>query len=271
MYIEPAGIFTALTAALLLTGCGSGSSAPTGSELVLASDSVPEPVKMVVRAVVDDDSTLFSNIVSYPLDRPYPLKPVADKKEMLSYYKTMVDDSLRREMRRARPERWSSFGWRGWSLDDGRYVWVDDSLYEMPYVSAAERRALDSLSREEISSLDPALGGNWRPSLCLVDREKGEVYRIDARGDEAPDTAGVRLAIYPRHADLRKRPRRVMHGHRHSEGTASTPIFIFKDKKGPDISIMPENPEGVNPVLIIGDTAEIELEKAYWRDLLKKR
>ena len=40
---------------------------------------------------------------------------------------------------------------------------------------------LDSLRKEEISSLDPALRGGWTPVVCMIDTIDGAIFRIDTK------------------------------------------------------------------------------------------
>ena len=126
-------------------------------EKVEKSDSLPTEVKLLVRAIADDDSVGFANMVSYPLQRPYPLRDIDGADQMKSYYKELVDDSLRNVITQAEPKRWSKYGWRGWTLDDGRYIWVDEGVYDVQYLSQKEIKMIDSLIREEILSIEAGI------------------------------------------------------------------------------------------------------------------
>lgn len=136
----------ALISGTLLVGCRHTQAGRTAVEAVEQSDSLPVAVKKLVRAIADNDSDGFAHMVSYPLQRPYPLRDIENADQMKAYYKNMVDDSLRNAVTHAGPDRWSEYGWRGWSLDDGRYIWVDDQVYDVQYLSYKEKNPLIALS-----------------------------------------------------------------------------------------------------------------------------
>lgn len=267
-------ILFSFTLSSVLPGCVRSSSAGNGDtavEAVEKSDSIPEPVKKLVRAVADNDSAGFAALVSYPLQRPYPLRDIDDAEQMKVYYHELVDDSLRNAITKSGPEKWSEYGWRGWSLEDGRYIWVDDNVYDVQYISQKELKAMDSLSREEVASMAPSLRPGWRPTLCLRDDARGTVYRIDKRTRENRKKGGhhYRLAIYIPGSDLREIPSQLLEGLMENEGTAGTIIYRFHDDAGAETLIEPDAPETATPILILPNDSAIELTRAYWHELVR--
>lgn len=269
MRIQMTSLVLMATLSAALCDCTRHDSQNTQVAAIEASDSVPVSVKKIVRAVADNDSDSFSELVSYPLQRPYPLKDIESKEEMISYYKVMVDDSLRNAVVKARPERWKEYGWRGWAIDDGKYLWVDDNLYDVQYLSKAERHALDSLVNAEVKSIDPDLREGWRPELCLRDAHQGTIYRLDTRTTEGSDADKYRLAVYNKKSKLRGRPSKVYRGKKEMEGSAGTVMYYFVDPAGGEITIEPDGSESANPILISAKDSVLELQKAYWLDLLR--
>lgn len=253
----------------MLCGCGKNNrhSAASPSD----ADSVPSAVKELVRTVSDNDSDAFASLVSYPLHRPYPLRDIDTPEEMKSYYKVMVDDSLRNIIAHADPARWSEYGWRGWSLDDGQYVWVDDHLYEVSYLSALEKAQLDTLSRMEIETLDPAMRAGYKPEFCLSDTAFETIYRIDRRTLPGDSVAVFRLAIYDKNADLSGPPAKMFIGARVEEGSALTPEYLFNEGSDEEIVIESAAADAPNPRLYDGDHPGRDLRRVYWRDMLRRR
>lgn len=287
---------TLLAAPLLFAGCGNKRS-HSGSAVseIEASDSIPQSVKSLVQAVADGDSARFASLVSYPLARPYPLRDIKDSVEMVKYYPRLVDDSLRNALTHSGPRHWGEYGWRGWTLDDGALLWVDDNLYEVEYLSAAERSERDSLAQREIASLSPELRGAWIPETCLRDTVTGTVYRLDAHhpdhkgkrhpkkgdhrkgdtialpdADNLEETVIYRLAGYPGAANLSGHPAVVATGRKHTEGTAGTVLYIFETPDATRIELEPSPADSDSPRLRLSTLPDsvITLTPAYWRDLI---
>lgn len=230
-------------------------------------DSIPISIKKLVRAVADDDSVTFASLVSYPLLRPYPLRNIETPKQMISYYSVMVDDSLRQVLTSSRPGDWEEYGWRGWSLKRGDYVWVDDDLYAVNYLSAREKVMLDSLIAVDMGSLNRELAEGWIPELCLQTYKDNAVMRIDTRKDSWISPP-YRLLIYPAGSDLHGAPTYTLNGYRDSEGTAGTRVYTFGTPSGREVRFSPDIPDGSMPVVEFPDTV-VSVSQTYWLDLIK--
>ncbi|MCM1368939.1 MAG: hypothetical protein NC204_01045 [Candidatus Amulumruptor caecigallinarius] len=213
--------------------CSGNSGAETRMGTDTDTDTIPYAVKELMRSVTDNDSAAFARIVSYPLERPYPLRDIEDSVQMKSYYSTLVDDSLHSVISKASSGDWESAGWRGWSMRKGDYVWVDESVYEIPYMSKKEMSDRHKLAALEIKSLSPDLRGPWIPEGCLIDNNNGTIYRIDSDStitdDGVAEKPMYRLAIYRKGDNLRKRPAKVLKGHKHTEGSAGGFSYIFSE------------------------------------------
>lgn len=265
---------TTLATILIASGCASNSNKQdkTNYEELMACDSLPDIVKSIVKAVYTNDSSLFAKEVSYPLQRPYPLKDITNEKQMKSYYRVIVDDSLRNVILNSSPSEWQSFGWRGYSLHDGSYIWADGSVYSINYISKNERQLMDSLIQEEINSLPDALGKDWSPILTLSSEETGKVYRIDSFSpDEDGAEAIYRLSIYENNSPgtLGMMPAGLMEGQMELEGSANTVSYIFKDSAEKEYAVYPDDPFTGVPTLYLPDGKQVRLNKSYWYDLIK--
>lgn len=261
-----------------LLGCGNKSrqdavaSTPDAVEAIEKCDSIPEAVKRLVRAVAEDDSSSFAKLVSYPLQRPYPLHDITNEEEMTAYYRQLVDDSLRNVIIKSGPEKWSEYGWRGWSLDDGSYIWVDENIYDVNYISHLEHQNLDSLNKMEIESIAPSIRKGWRPIMCLTDDEVGRVYRVDIQTEgNTSDSHHYRLAVYNPGAKLKGLPSRLLEGVMESEGSIGAISYRFHDKgSGKDYILSPESAEAMEPSLTLPDGKSVTLSRAYWHELVSK-
>lgn len=255
-----------------LAGCSNNTSSPSASS-VFSSDSIPQSVKELVKAVDKDDSVKFASLVSYPLSRPYPLHDIENEKQMKSYYSVMVDDSLKSVIRTSKADNWSDAAWRGWTLHDGQYVWLDENLYDVPYLSAKEKNQRAQLIREELASLHPELGTDWNPEFCLKSPVNGTIYRVDAKNVDGVDK--YRMAIYDKGVSLRDKPSQIIFGVKDEEGSADTPSYIFAGANGEQLVFSPDDPgvddgSGMQINITTPDShRHISVEKTYWLDNLK--
>lgn len=232
---------------------------------------LPKVVRQTIAATKDRDAKEFAGLVSYPLQRPYPLKDINTKEEMEAYYNILMDDSISNIISTSKSSQWGEFGWRGWSLDNGEYIWVDEGVYAVPYVSKRETQIMDSLTNVEVQSLPIQLRNGWRPMLTLRNPDTGVIYRIDTRSEnKVKDGAHYRLSVYDKDADLSKMPSSIMDGIMTVEGSANVINYIFHNEKGEEYRIFPESMTTGNAVLVIGDGDDIDLQNAYWYDLIKK-
>lgn len=275
MYIKTSTILFVITSLLLGCGCSSKSAAApddnSAVKAVMESDSVPESVKNFVQAVANDDEEAVSEMVSYPLQRPYPLHDITDASEMRKHYSEIIDDSIRKVVTKAGPERWKEYGWRGWSLDDGKYIWVDETVYDLQYVSQKERELIDSLTNEEINTIEPSIREGWKPVMCMINTKNGHIYRVDARVNDADeDSDHYRLVVYDGHADLSGMPEKLLDGVKEHEGSIGNVLYKFNTNEGREIVIEPDAPDTGYPTLFEPNDSTTELERAYWHELVHK-
>lgn len=265
-------IFIPLLVFLLLplSGCGKHQKGTEEASEVLKSDSIPREVKDVVKAISDNDSDGFAKLVSYPLARPYPLEDIKNEDEMKHYYSKMVDDSMRNVVTKSKVHDWEPVGWRGWTVDNGEYVWIDSLVYDVNYVSPEEMKERKKLMDSEIATLPENLRkGDWTPETCLKVVDRKRIARIDSHKEESADTSVYRMAIFDSIAPQRLHPTAVMRGYKTFEGSAGTIYYIFTDGKGTQAVYEEDLPDSPGAVIIFtrpdNTVEEVEVEKTYWR------
>lgn len=295
-------ILSALSAMFLSVACGRGGGKHSDSTVAVEdsdADAAPRIVTLVTSAVRDGDKARFASAVAYPLARPYPLKDITDSAAMVDYYPVLVDDSLKHVIAKAALQRWSNNGFRGWTLDNGEYVWLDDSIYSVNYTSVAEQALRSMLAREEIESLAQPMRQGWVPAFCLYGVDNGYLYRVDmsdntvitdsladrvntAPGDDVmvqPDAAAsndsslYRLAIYRRDDNLHGEPWITMTGRLTIEGSEGNRIYNFNDTLGDTAQYAYDrvNDEDQPEIVIIAagqPEVRHKVRRAYWRDYL---
>ena len=239
------------------------------------TSSLPEEVRPIADAIIDDSPTKFAAVVSYPMERPYPLKNVKDSAEMVKYYPKIVDKTLKKAVEEAPDSVWQNQGWRGWTLSNGSYFWIDDGkIYAMSYVSKEENTMLDSLRNEEISTLEPSMQAGWSPVLCVIDTVSNAIFRIDSQEDTNPPI--YRLAGYADTTDLSASPNIILYGHLDLEGTMGNRFYEFTDSIGdvtahyaPDAVSDEEEP--VIEVDTKGNMKKYPAKPDYWLDHVRIR
>lgn len=257
---------------LAAAACGNKSAEKTEA-VVVVTDTIPATVKNLREAIRQNDARRFASLVSYPLVRPYPLRDIHTEEQMTSYFPTLVDDSLRRIVLNSPDGAWSSLGWRGWTLGDGKYLWVDENLYAVPYISVTERRHRADLEKLEMKSIPARYRKDWHPLGCMRSLSSSAVYRLD-HNPKARSGRDYRMMVWNDSTDIGGEPTAVFIGRCNTEGTADVRTYFFASKNGgkavymgdvnsPDDQprVLFTDPDGVNHT----DT----VTSAYWLELLK--
>ncbi|MDE5759721.1 hypothetical protein [uncultured Bacteroides sp.] len=223
-------------------------------------------VDNIVRAIADRDSTAFATLCHYPIYRTYPLHDIVDSTEMVRYFTTIVDDSLRNAITASTPEDWELAGWRGATVYSGEYLWCDPAVYAIPYQSAREKTLLDSLVRADLATLPDSLASGWRPEDCMMDSLSGTIYRIDMRDW---DDFECRAMVYKSNEKLLGVPDQILYGKLEIQGTMATQVYTFDLPDGAEMSILFSWYEDSRMLYIEKEGKEVvsrPLKKAYWLD-----
>lgn len=236
--------------------------------------NLPEDVRPAAESIINDSPERFAGTVAYPLDRPYPLRNITDSASMVKYYHTLIDDSLKRKIKESPDTLWQQQGWRGWTLGEGDFLWIDaGKIYSINYVSRRENHMLDSLRRSEIASLNPKLRGNWTPVACVVDSTSGAIFRIDSRTQA--DSTVYRLAGYAAGQNLSDTPTIVMYGSLDVEGSMGNRFYHFRDSVGNMAEYSPDfDSEDSVPSIEVdrkGKAMKYHAKPGYWLDHVKSR
>lgn len=251
----------------VIAGCSRPQTAPDHS-------SLPDDVKPAATAIIADSASQFAATINYPLQRPYPLPDIIDSAQMVNYYPIMVDDSLKNMVKESPDSLWNEEGWRGWTLDDGSYLWIDSGkVYQINYISKRENQLLDSLRREEIATLDPSLRSGWIPVLCVIDSVNDRIFRIDS--DETVTPPQYRLAGYSSGTDLSGIPTMVLYGTLDLDGSMANRFYHFEDSVGNQADFSPDivSEEDTVPELYLvtrGKHKTFKVKPGYWLDHIRK-
>ena len=220
----------------------------------------------IAEAIIDGKAKDLAYMTEYPLHRDYPLKDIRNEDEMIAYFNTLFDATIKNKLRNATKEDWSSMGYRGFCFGDGT-LWINEAfqLYSVNYMSAKEKALYQHKVKEDLETLLPSLReGGWTPYSCYMDTEDGSILRIDRVGEK------YRLTVFHRGSSLRL-PAKILYGKRNLEGSMANETDIFT---GDNLSYtIDENMEDGNMYVSVEEkntnkSWSHEVKKCYWLDLV---
>lgn len=225
------------------------------------SPEVISALKRLTECIVNGDARQLASLVcSYPFSRPYPLKDIENKKQMIAYFDILFDDNIKNMLRRSSAEDWDNGGWRGYCFGSG-LIWASpDSLEGVNYMSAKEKALYKMTVKKEIASLHQSLRKKGiRPFNCYQDQTDGSILRIDGDKDM------YRLTLYRKGTSLSGTPDVCAYGTMEIEGSMGLKCFTFNDKQT-KYEFDDDSEELI--ISVSGEEKERHnLKKCYWLDL----
>jgi len=127
----------------------------------------------------------LSDMVSYPLQRQYPIPPIQNRSKMLQRFDEVFDAELIGMITGSDPAvDWSAVGWRGIMLKDGE-LWIDTDgrLTSVNYQGKLEKQKRQQLIEADREHLYPTLRNFEEP--VLIASTSGFRIRIDQMQDKS--------------------------------------------------------------------------------------
>ena len=206
-------------------GRGQRIAAPPADVSRLAQPETETDAQVVARfvgAVRGKDVDLLTEIIHFPIPRPYPL-PAVTYYEFHRRYEEIFDEEFTRKV--AGAADYGRIGWRGLQLGAG-LVWFDDSgrVRRINHTSAVARRERARLIELERGGLHESLRDYRAP---ILDAETC-TYRV--RIDAMEDGGGrVRYAAWGVDAHHGSPPDVVLYGTGRVEGSMGETNYYFAD------------------------------------------
>ncbi len=190
---------TALTFGILLFGCNQTetkttiasnekSDAKTEDTLIkqekigdnekLAYDKI-ESINNVIELFKSNNVDKVSDIISFPLERQYPIPSIKNKNEFTKRFSEVFDKILIDKIANSNIEQWSEVGWRGIMLDNG-VLWMANSdgiITAVNYQSDFEKKLRIDLIDREKENLHNSLKTFESPTYKI--KTKNYLIRID--------------------------------------------------------------------------------------------
>jgi hypothetical protein len=143
------------------------------------SDDKVESINNAIELFKSNNVDKISNIISFPLDRQYPIPSIKNKNEFNKRFSEVFDKILIDKIANSKIEQWSEVGWRGIMLDDG-VVWMTNSdgiITAVNYQSDFEKKLRKDLIDREKENLHNSLETFESPTYKI--RTKNYLIRID--------------------------------------------------------------------------------------------
>lgn len=231
-----------------------------------------EGIVILQKAIKSHDPKRIAGQFSYPIQREYPLKDIPDSATMVNYYTTIIDDSLENIIVNTPLSAWVATGWRGWSpTEEGRSIWWDGKIYDVPYHSKKERKIREKLIAQDIATLEPELRNGWRPYYCLISPDTHTVYRIDiAEDEEEGDSAMLRLMVFPLKVSKGMHPKMQLKGRMTVDGSEGNRTLHFRSEDFYADYAMDITDDSAPRIIFVApnDTAAYVVRPTYWLDLV---
>lgn len=144
----------------------------------LADDKV-ESIYNVIELFKSNNVDKISDIISFPLDREYPIPSIKNKSEFKKRFSEVFDKILIDKIAKSKIEQWSEVGWRGIMLDDG-VVWMANSdgvITSVNYQSDFEKKLKADLIAKDKENLHTSLKTFESPTYKI--ETKKYLIRID--------------------------------------------------------------------------------------------
>ena len=189
----------------------------------LSRPEYKEVVDNFIDCIKNADVDKLDSIVTYPIERPYPMPPIRNKEELKKRYSELFDDYLTSLIVNSNSTQdWSDVGYRGIMLNRGT-VWIDydGKLITTNYISEKEKAIQQEWIDYERELLHVSLKEFKKP-VYTIETSKF-IVRIDLL-----EKRRFRYASWSKGAKLSKKPSLVLNnGVWMAEGTGGNHHYKF--------------------------------------------
>ncbi|WDF47193.1 hypothetical protein PQ459_01630 [Chryseobacterium sp. KACC 21268] len=115
-------------------------------------------IQKLIRLFQTNDVGEITKIISYPLEREYPIPPVRNEAELKRRFNQIFDKKIIEEISNSKIDQWSEVGWRGIMLNRGD-LWIESNgkIKALNYQSDFEVNQKQSLINNDKKKLYSAL------------------------------------------------------------------------------------------------------------------
>jgi hypothetical protein len=196
--------------------------------VAIGQEMTKEQQKVVtdfIDCIKSQEKEKLISMISFPIDREYPIPSIRDGKEFLKRYNEIFDDTLTKMIVSSKPSTdWSAVGWRGIMLLDGE-IWLDydGRLIGVNYQSKYEENEKARLIKLEKSKIHQSIREFENP-ICILETTKYRI-RIDDLGEY-----NYRYASWPLKSKMSDKPDIIIkNGEYKPDGSGGNHSFVFRN------------------------------------------
>jgi len=182
-------------------------------------------INNIIELFNNKDVDKISNIISYPLQREYPIPSIKNKEEFKLRFNEVFDQYLIDKIANSKIEQWSEVGWRGIMLDNGD-LWITSSdgiITTVNYQSDIEKKLIIDLIEKDKANLHVSLKIFESPTYRI--KTKTSLIRIDEVSENV-----YRFASWKKNEKESSKPDIIMsNGVVEYDGTGGNHYIIFED------------------------------------------
>lgn len=189
----------------------------------LSKTEYEDLVEYFVNCIKYSDIDRLDSIMSYPIERPYPIPSINNKQELKKRYLEIFDDSLTSVISNSNiKEDWTDMGWRGIMLKNG-IVWLDyDGKFLTTNYTSEKEKAIEEKWIESERDLLYTDLKNFEKPIHTIETEKF-IVRIDLLENKK-----YRYASWSKESDISNKPDLVINnGEWTPDGSGGNHHFTF--------------------------------------------
>lgn len=167
-------------------------------------------IEKIINSFKNNDIDYISeNLISFPLDRAYPIPSIKNKDELKKRFNEVFDSKLISMIANSKIEDWSEVGWRGIMLNNG-ILWLgDEKIFRINYISEFEVNLKKDLLKKDKEQLHYSLNNFLSP----IHKIKTDNYliRIDElECKESKDCSNYRYSSWKKNISESSKPDLVL-------------------------------------------------------------
>lgn len=121
------------------------------------TNSEQQQVNRIIQNFKQNNQRAIIQNIRYPLQREAPIPAIQSVADMEKRFNQVFDTQLKQDIAHSKLSQWSSMGWRGLMLDEGK-VWLDGGkITAVNYSSKAEQQYKQNLIAQQKRQLHPSL------------------------------------------------------------------------------------------------------------------
>ncbi|HKQ10701.1 MAG TPA: hypothetical protein VJS85_05880 [Rhizomicrobium sp.] len=177
-----------------------------------------EAAKAFQKSLKNNQRGAIARMVSYPINRDFPLPPIKSPQEFLAHWDEYFDKANTAALLNSTPEE---VGWRGIMLANGLVWFNNERVFALNLRTSLYQTRLEEVRRQEAATLYPSVRGYQKVEVTCSTKTKH--IRIQEYRD------GVRYFVWPKGASLSQEPELALRGEMQFDGSGGNAVYTFRN------------------------------------------